>query len=157
VRDGRAMSTSDCATLKYAPFVSEELSFPRDDPGSALDLAAAEVRVDRTDMHAMVEALALRLVEALPRMAIVRRHRVGGFRSKQTEVESIDIVLGDQRFELAQMRGGFECTRHTVVRGITLKREELPVAQWIQELVEEVTHAAALGEQARIALEGLVR
>ena len=143
--------------MKYAPLVSEELSFPRDEPGSALDLAAAEVRLDRTDMHAMVEALALRLEDALPRMAVVRRRRVGGFRSKQTEVESINIVLGDQRFELAQTRGGFQCTRHTVVRGITLKREELPVAQWIQELVEEVMRAAALGEQARIALEGLVR
>ena len=43
-----------------------------------------------------------------------------------------------------------------VVRGITLKREELPVAQWINELVDEVVRAAVLGEQARIALEGLL-
>jgi hypothetical protein len=136
--------------------VSEELSDPRDDPGSVLDLAAAEVRVDRTDVHAMIEALAVRLEESLPRLAVVKRRRVGGFRSKQTEVERIEIVLGDERFELLQARGGFQCTRHRVVRGITLKREELPVAQWINELVDEVVRAAVLGEQARIALEGLL-
>ena len=55
-----------------------------------------------------------------------------------------------------QARGGFQCLRHRVVRGITLKREELPVAQWIVELVDEVTRTAAVGEQARIALEGLL-
>jgi len=112
--------------------------------------------VDRTDVHAMIEALAVRLEESLPRLAVVKRRRVGGFRSKQTEVERIEIVLDDERFELVQARGGFQCTRHRVVRGITLKREELPVAQWIRQLVDEVVRAAAIGEQARIALEGLV-
>jgi hypothetical protein len=137
--------------------MSQELTDPRDDPSSALDLAAAEVRMDSTDMRALVESLAVRLEEALPRVAIVKRHRVGGFRSKQTEVERIDVELDEQRFELSQTRSGFQCTRHTVVRGISLKHEELPVAQWTHELVDQVLHAAALGEQARIALEGLLR
>jgi hypothetical protein len=137
--------------------VSQELTDPRDDPGFALDLAAAEVRSDRADTGAMIESLAVRLEDALPRIAVIKRRRVGGFRSKQSEVEKIDITLGEQRFELAQTPAGFQCTRHTVVRGISLKREELPVAQWIHELVEEVLRAAALGEQARISLEELMR
>ena len=136
--------------------MSEELSDPRDDPGLVLDLAAAELRVDRTDTHALIEALAMRLEESLPRLVVIKRRRIGGFRSKQSEVERIEITLGDERFELLQARGGFQCTRHRVVRGITLKREELPVAQWISELVDEVIRAAVVGEQERIALEGLV-
>ena len=136
--------------------MSQELSDPRDDPGSALDLAAAEVRLDSADTHALIEALAARLEDSLPRLTAVRRRRVGGFRSKQTEVERIEVELGDERFELVQARGGFQCLRHRVVRGITLKRDELPVAQWIVELVGEVTRTAALGEQARISLEGLL-
>jgi hypothetical protein len=136
--------------------VSQELSDPRDDPGSVLDLAAAEVRIDSADTHALIEALAARLEEALPRLAVVRRRRVGGWRSKQTEVERIEVQLGDERFELVQGRGGFQCLRHRVVRGITLKREELPVARWIVELVDQVSHTAALGEQARVALEGIL-
>ena len=121
-----------------------------------LDLAAAEVRVDRADTQALIEALAVRLEESLPRLAVVKRRRVGGFRSKQTEVERIEITLNDERFEVVQSRGGFQCTRHRVVRGITLKREELPVDQWIRELVDEVIRAAVVGEQARSALEGLL-
>jgi hypothetical protein len=136
--------------------VSQELSDPRDDPGLALDLAAAEVRVDSADTRALIEALAARLEESLPRLAVVRRRRIGGFRSKQTEVERIEVELGDERFELVAARGGFQCLRHKVVRGITLKREELPVAQWIVELVDEVTRTATVGEQARISLEGLL-
>ncbi len=136
--------------------MSQELSDPRDDPGSALDLAAAEVRVDHADTHALIEALATRLEQSLPRLAAVRRRRVGGFRSKQTEVERIEVVLGDERFELVAARSGLECTRHRVVRGITLKRDQLPIAQWITELVAEVTRTAAVGEQARITLEGLL-
>jgi hypothetical protein len=34
------------------------------------------------------------------------------------------------------------------VRGITLNRDEMPVARWIRELLSEVTRAAGLGEQA---------
>ena len=139
--------------------MSQELSDPRDEPGSELDLdlAAAELRADRADTHAMIEALAARLEEALPRAAVVKRRRVGGLLSKRTEVERIDVALEDQRFELEDGRGGLHCTRHTVVRGITLKREELPLSQWLHELVGEVAQAAAIGEQARAALEGLLR
>jgi hypothetical protein len=142
--------------LKYAHGVSQELSDPRDDPGSALDLAAAEVRLDSTDTHALIEALAARLEESLPRLATVRRRRVGGFRSKQTEVERIEVSLGDERFELVADRGGVQCLRHRVVRGITLKRDELPVDRWVLELVDEVTRTAAVGEHARITLEALL-
>jgi hypothetical protein len=137
--------------------VSQELSDPRDEPGQQLDLAASELRADRTDTSALIEALAKRLQDALPRSAVVKRRRVGGFLSKQTEVQSIDVLIEDQRFELEDARGGLHCTRHTVVRGITLKREELPLEQWISELVGEVTRAAEVGEQARTALEGLLR
>ncbi len=138
--------------------MSYELTDPREeDPGSALDLAAAEARADRADVHALIEALAARLEDAMPRMVVVKRRRVGGFRSKQSEIESIDVALDEQRFQLAQTRSGLRCTRHTVVRGITLKREELPVDRWIRELVGAVSQAATVTEQARVALEGLLR
>jgi hypothetical protein len=127
------------------------------DPGQALDLAAAEVRADRADLQALVAALAVRLEEALPRMVSVKRRRVGGFRSKDTEVEAISLVVADSRFELRRTPAGFECTRHAVVRGITLKREQRPLAEWIEDVVRAVTQTAAVGEQARIALEGLIR
>jgi hypothetical protein len=127
------------------------------DPGDALDLAAAEVRADRDDVEALVSALAVRLEDALPRMVSVKRRRIGGFRSKETEVASIALTVDDARFELVRAAAGFECTRHAVVRGITLKRERLPIEEWIGEVVAAVTQTAAVGERARLALEGLIR
>ena len=136
--------------------MSDQLPEPWHDNGSELDLAAASVRADGADTQAMIDALAVRLEEALPRMAVVKRRRVGGFRSKRTEVERIDVELGDERFELATAGGGVQCLRTKVVRGITLKRDEVPIEHWVRELVDEVVSSAAVGEQARIALEGLV-
>jgi hypothetical protein len=136
--------------------VSDELPEPWHDSGSELDLAAASVRADRADTQAMIEALAVRLEEALPRMAVVKRRRVGGFRSKRSEVELIAVELGDERFELAAAGGGARCLRTKVVRGIALKRDEVPIDLWVRDLVEAVVSSAAVGEQARSVLEGLV-
>ena len=136
--------------------MSQELTDPRDDPGFALDLAAAEVRSDRADTSAMIESLAVRLEDALPRMAVIKRRRVGGFRSKRSEVELIAVELGDERFELSAAGGGARCLRTKVVRGIALKRDEVPIDLWVRDLVEAVVSSAAVGEQARSVLEGLV-
>jgi len=142
--------------MGYAQLVSEELPEPWHDTGSELDLAAASVRADRADTQAMVEALAMRLEEALPRIATVKRRRVGGFRSKRSEVERIAVELGDERFELAASAGSAQCLRTKVVRGIALKREEVPIDAWVRELVDAVVADAAVGERARSVLEGLV-
>src|SRR5579862_283651 len=104
----------------------------------------------------MLDALAVRLEEALPGAAAVKRRRVGGFRSKRVEVERIAVDLGDLRFELNQSGAGIACARAKVVRGIALKRDELPMREWIAELVGEVVRSADVGEQTRAALEGLV-
>lgn len=136
--------------------MSEELPEPWHDSGSELDLAAASVRADRADTQAMIEALAVRLEEALPRVAVVKRRRVGGFRSKRSEVERIAVEMGDDRFELATAGGSVQCLRSKVVRGIALKRDEVPIERWVRDLVDAVLASAAVGEQARRVLEGLV-
>ncbi|HEX2702015.1 MAG TPA: hypothetical protein VHM72_01105 [Solirubrobacteraceae bacterium] len=123
----------------------------------ALDLAAAELRADSVDIEALVAALAVRLEEALPGMVSVKRRRIGGFRSKQSEIETIALALGDTRFELQRSGTGFDCTRHAVVRGITLKREQCLLTAWIADVVAAVAQTAAVGEQSRIALEALIR
>jgi hypothetical protein len=127
------------------------------DPGFAFDLSAAELRADSTDLRLLVDAFAARLENALPRLVVVRRRKVGGFRSKSSEIESITLSLGDARFELKRVPVGFECTRHEVVRGITLKHEQLKLDDWINAILRAVSDVAEFGEQARIALEGLIR
>ena len=128
-----------------------------EDPGDALDLAAAQTRADGADTQAMLDALATRLTGALPRMTTVKRRRVGGLLSKRTEVERIEVELSDERFELINASGMVRCARNRVVRGITLKREEVQIEDWVRGLVEEVVRTASLGEHARMTLEGLVK
>jgi hypothetical protein len=142
---GGTRRTLDCMASELEP--SSDVS---------LDVASSELRADQLDTTALVSALAVRLEGALPRLVAVKRRKVGGFRSKTVEVDAIVLDAGDDRFELRAARGGYECLRHTVVRGITLKREPLALAEWIRAVVASVTHQAELREQDRIALERLV-
>jgi hypothetical protein len=120
-------------------------------------LPAAALRADREDLALSVEALATSLEEALPGIAAVERQKVGGFRSKRREVRRIAVPLGDEQFELARSAQGIRCSRHKVVRGITLSREELPLAGWISELVRGLSESAEVSERDRLTLEGLLR
>lgn len=122
-----------------------------------LSLPAAALRADRMDLAVSVEALATSLEQALPGIARVERRRVGGFRSKRQEVHRIAVGLGDVQFELAHTDQGIRCSRHKVVRGITLSREELPLAGWIGELVAGIRDSAEVSERNRVTLEGLLR
>jgi hypothetical protein len=122
-----------------------------------LDVPAAELRADAGDVAMSIEVLATSLEQALPGIATVERHRVGGFRSKRREVRRIAVALGEELFELNRANGALECSRHKVVRGITIAREQLPLAGWIAALVHGVTQRAEIGERDRAALEGLLR
>jgi len=122
-----------------------------------LDLPAAALRADTADVAMSVDALAGSLEQALPGLASVERRKVGGFRSKRREVQRVEVALGEALFELRRTDGGFSCTRHKVVRGITLSREELPMADWLAELLDGVSHRAEISDRDRVALEGLLR
>lgn len=124
-----------------------------------LDLAlpAAGLRADAGDLAGSVEVLANTLEQSLAGLASVERERVGGFRSKRREVRRIAVALGEEMFELRRRDDGFQCTRNKVVRGITLRHDELPMSRWIAELVAGVTRQAQVTESDRVALEGLLR
>ena len=123
----------------------------------SLNLPAAAVRADQAEVAMSVEVLAGTLEQALPRIAAVERRKVGGFRSKRREVQRIAVALGEEQFELSNDPQGIRCTRYKVVRGITLSRQELPMADWITEVIAAVSRRAEVGERDRIALEGLLR
>jgi hypothetical protein len=122
-----------------------------------IDLPAAALRADGVDLEISIEALATSLEQALPGIASVERRKVGGFRSKRREVRRIAIPLGDEQFELLREDQRTQCTRHKVVRGITLSRQELPMTDWIAALVDGLTRGAEVSDRDRIALEGLLR
>jgi hypothetical protein len=122
----------------------------------AFDLPAASLRADGAELAMSVELLASRLEEALPGLTRVERHRVGGFRSKSRQVQRIAVSLGEEQFELLRAGTGVRCTRHKVVRAITLSRQEMSMADWIDELNGAVAHSAEVSEKDRLALARLL-
>jgi hypothetical protein len=122
----------------------------------AFDLPAAALRADGAELAMSVEVLAARLEQALPAVTLVERRRVGGFRSKTREVQRIAVSLGEEQFELLRAGAGARCTRHKVVRGITLSRQEISMADWIDELNGAVARSAEVSEKDRLALGKLL-
>jgi hypothetical protein len=123
----------------------------------SFDLPAAALRSDQAEVGTSIEVLAATLEQALPQIASVERRKVGGFRSKRREVQRIVLAIDEDQFELQPTAHGLQCTRHKVVRGITLSRQELPLADWLAEMIAGVARRADIEERDRIALEGLLR
>jgi hypothetical protein len=117
-----------------------------------VEMLAASLRADSTDLKAFLEALAAKLVGALPDQTQVTRH--SSLFSREHPVREIMVVLGDNQYRLARERQGpLMASRAKVVRGIVLKTEQIPLEQWIEELAEGLALEAARSAQSRAALE----
>jgi len=65
------------------------------------------------------------------------------------------VDLGDHEYELETGRH-VTCRRRSVVRGIALKNEELPLDEWIDRLSQDLLAEAEHSERGRLALERLL-
>jgi hypothetical protein len=119
-----------------------------------LDLLAASLRADAGDLDAFVEALATKLVAALPDQVEVERR--GGLLGANKRVRRIEVTLGDQRYEAEPERGRVTCRRRSVVRGIALKTQELDLDAWIAALSQDLIEEADRSERGRQALARLL-
>ena len=122
------------------------------DEAQNLDLVSASLRADAADMRVFVESLAAKLEQSFPGRCRVRRAgRLG-----KGSVRQVSIELGDGRYELTHDDGAISARRSSVVRGITLKSEEVGVDEWIDSLAAEVVAEADRSERGRLALEKLL-
>jgi hypothetical protein len=121
----------------------------------SFDLDAAGLRADGADLDAYVEVLARKLEDALPAETDVRR-RSKGLLSRTKLVEAIEVVLGDNRYELRRHGRRVEATRAKQVRGVVIKREPLELRDWVDGLTGELREQASGSAEARAALERLV-
>ena len=117
-----------------------------------MELFAASLRADITDVKAFLEALASKLEGSLPTQTVVTRQ--SGLFSREHPVKEIAVTLGEYQYRISRERqGALVALRAKVVRGIVLKTEQLPVEQWIEELAGALAEIAAQSTQARAALE----
>lgn len=117
-----------------------------------MEILAASLRADTTDLKAFLEALAVKLEGSLPSQTTVTRH--SSIFSREHPVKEINVTLGDYQYRISRERQGPIITqRAKVVRGIVLKTDQIPLEQWIEELAAALAEVAASNSQARIALE----
>ena len=127
--------------------MNDELSEPL-----RMEMFAASLRADSSDVKAFLEALATKLEGSLPNQTLVTRH--SGLFTREHPVKEIVVTLGEYQYRISRERqGGLVALRAKVVRGIVLKTEQLPVEQWIDELAGALAQIAAQSAQARAALE----
>jgi hypothetical protein len=68
----------------------------------------------------------------------------------------ISVELGGARYQVEQRDGSVAARRSSVVRGITLKNDELGLDEWIDSLARDVLAESERSERGRLALENLL-
>jgi hypothetical protein len=137
----------DYAYKEGAEGMSDEWSEPLQ-----VEMFAASLRADSTDLKAFLEALATKLEGSLPNQTQVTRQR--SLFSREHPVTEIVVTLGDYQYRIMRERQGPLITvRAKVVRGIVLKTEQIPMEGWIEELAEGLARESTRSAQAHAALE----
>ena len=125
-----------------------------DPAGVDLELLAASLRADSTDLSAFVESMAVKLEEAVPGRVRVDRRRAGMFGPKS--VRGLSVDLGDRRLELRAERGGVQTRYARLSGGIVLKNEDVDTDAWLSMLSQALAAEASRSEATRKALERLL-
>lgn len=116
-----------------------------------VDLLAASLRADSTDLKSFLEVLATKLAGALPMQTSVARQNK--LFSREHPIREINVTLGEYQYRVVHEQQSLNTLRSKVVRGIVLKTEQLSMDQWINELATDLAQEATQSERARIALE----
>jgi hypothetical protein len=119
-----------------------------------LELAAASLRADRSDVRILVEALADKLAGALgPRLEVKRS---GGRFRKSDEIRSIRISLDDDLFDAEVDGTSLRCTVGHTSGGIRIRSERVDVDAWLARLLAVLRAEADHSQAVRLALESMV-
>jgi hypothetical protein len=119
-----------------------------------IDLIAASLRADTTDVSTFVEALAVKLEEAVPGVVRVERRREGMLGPKL--VRRITLDAGGRRLELLRSGAGIEARCSRLSGGIVLKSETVDTDAWLTALGEVLAEQARRSQTTRQALERLL-
>ncbi len=119
-----------------------------------IDLIAASLRADQSDVEAFIEALSVKLEQALPGHVRTWRWRTRLFGPKA--VRRIAVDLGPERFDLRCRNGALEAQRSKLSGGIVLKSEIVAPEEWLRALGAALAEEAQRSASARQALERLL-
>lgn len=104
---------------------------------NSFDLHAAWVRRAQTDLKAFLEALAARLEGALPGRVEIERKR-DSLLSSHHHVVGLVIKTDNGRYLLDAKTPDIRTSRQHEVRGVVVRTDTLPLAEWISTLESDL-------------------
>lgn len=119
---------------------------------NGFDLHAAWIRRAQVDLHAFLEALAVRLEQALPGRVQVERKRDGLFKST-SHVVSVAVHTDNGAYLLDAHTPTIQTKRQHEVRGVVLRNETLPLDEWLKALEKELHELSGTLTGARTVLQ----
>jgi hypothetical protein len=124
------------------------------DDSMDLELAAASLRADGSDVRILVKVLADQLADALGSCLEVKRS--GGRFKKSDDIRSIRITIGDDQFDGEVDGNTLRCTIGHSSGGIRIRSEKVGVDDWLSRLLAALKSEAAHSQAVRQALESMV-
>ena len=119
-----------------------------------LELAAASLRADGTDVRILVKVLADQLADALGSRLEVKR--TGGRFKRSDDIRSIRITIDDDQFDGEVDGNTLRCTIGHSSGGIRIRSEKVGVDDWLSRLLTTLKAEAAHSQAVRQALESMV-
>ena len=119
-----------------------------------LELAAARLRADSSDVRILLKVLVDQLSDALgPRLQV---QRAGGRFRKSDEIRSLRITMGDDRFDAEVDGPTLRCTVGHSSGGIRIRSEKVDMDAWLNRLLATLQAEADHSQAVRLALEHIV-
>jgi len=119
-----------------------------------LELAAAQLRADSTDVRILVKVLVDQLSDALgPRLRV---ERSGGRFRKSEEIKALTIAMEDDQFDAVVDGPVLRCTIGHSSGGIRIRSEKVDMDAWLNRLIAVLKSEADHSQAVRQALENIV-
>lgn len=124
------------------------------DDGFDLELAAASLRADGSDVRILVKALVDQLADALGTRLEVQRS--GGRFRRSDQIRHLRITLGDDEFDAEVDDTVVRCAVGHSSGGIRIRSEKVDLDAWLARLLTALQAEAAHSQAVRQALENIV-
>ena len=119
-----------------------------------LELAAAQLRADSSDVRILLTVLVEQLSEALgPRLSV---QRAGGRFRRSDEIRALTITLGDDQFDAVVDGAVLRCSVGHSSGGIRIRSEKVDLETWLNRLLAVLKAEADHSQAVRQALENIV-
>jgi hypothetical protein len=119
-----------------------------------LDMAAAALRANGSDVQTMLRVLVSQLADTLGDRLVVQR--AGGLLRKSQDLKSVEVTLGDDVLRADVDGGSVRCTVGHSSGGIRIRNDQVEMDEWVKRLLQALEAEAAHSETARQALERVI-